>query len=142
MKTVLMTGGLGRKRLRIAAPAVGILAAVPMLTVGYASLIQTQYIEHTGAAGADHPLQPTTAWMQENALAALDVPAIAEHASVSIGTLHRQFGEHFATTPWALHSRMRVNSVRRLLEATMLWLDRVAEQSGFGFARAPFWRAG
>jgi transcriptional regulator GlxA family with amidase domain len=28
---------------------------------------QAQYIEHTGPADADHPLQPTIAWMEENA---------------------------------------------------------------------------
>jgi transcriptional regulator GlxA family with amidase domain len=132
LETILMTAGLGRKRLRIAAPAVGGLAAVGMVIVGCTSLTQARYIEHTGAAGADHPLRSTIAWMEENAVVALDRRAIAKHASVSIGTLHRQFREHFGTTPLALLARMRVDRARRLLETTTLELERVAEQSGFG----------
>jgi transcriptional regulator GlxA family with amidase domain len=93
---------------------------------------QAQYIEHVGPADANHPLQPTIAWMEENALAALDLQAIANHASVSVRTLNRQFREHFGTTPLGLLARMRVDRARRLLESTALTVDRVAEQSGFG----------
>jgi transcriptional regulator GlxA family with amidase domain len=93
---------------------------------------QAQYIEHAGPTDANHPLQPTIAWMQENALAALDLQAIANHASVSVRTLNRQFREHFGTTPLGLLTTMRVDRARRLLESTGLTVDRVAEQSGFG----------
>jgi transcriptional regulator GlxA family with amidase domain len=93
---------------------------------------QAQYIEHTGPAAANHPLQPTIAWMDENALDTLDLQAIANHASVSVRTLNRQFREHFGTTPLGLLTTMRVNRARRLLESTGLTVDRVAEQSGFG----------
>ena len=93
---------------------------------------QAQYIEHAGPADADHPLQPTIAWMEENALDALDLQAIANHASVSVRTLNRQFREHFGTTPLGLLTRLRVDRARRLLESTGLTVDRVAEQSGFG----------
>ena len=93
---------------------------------------QAQYIEHAGPADANHPLQPTIAWMDENAVAALDLRAIADHASVSVRTLNRQFREHFGTTPLGLLTTMRVNRARRLLESTGLTVDRVAEQSGFG----------
>src|SRR6195256_1789900 len=50
---------------------------------------QAQYIEHAGPADADHPLQPTITWMEENALDELDLRAIANHASVSVRTLNR-----------------------------------------------------
>jgi transcriptional regulator GlxA family with amidase domain len=93
---------------------------------------QAQYIEHVGPADANHPLHPTIAWMEENALAALDLQAIANHASVSVRTLNRQFREHFGTTPLGLLARTRVDRARRLLESTRLTVDRVAEQSGFG----------
>jgi transcriptional regulator GlxA family with amidase domain len=93
---------------------------------------QAQYIEHAGPAVANHPLQPTIAWMDENAVAALDLRAIADHASVSVRTLNRQFREHFGTTPLGLLTTMRVNRAQRLLESTGLTVDRVAEQSGFG----------
>jgi transcriptional regulator GlxA family with amidase domain len=93
---------------------------------------QAQYIEHAGPADADHPLQPTIVWMEENALAALDLQAIADRASVSVRTLNRQFREHFGATPLGLLTRMRVDRARRLLESTGLTVDRVAEQSGFG----------
>jgi transcriptional regulator GlxA family with amidase domain len=93
---------------------------------------QAQYIEHAGPYDAEHPLQPTIAWMEENAVAQLDLPAIANHASVSVRTLNRQFREHFGTTPLELLARMRVDRARQLLESTRLTVDRVAEQSGFG----------
>jgi len=93
---------------------------------------QAQYIEHAGPADSDHPLQPTIAWMEENALDALDLHAIAHHASISIRTLNRQFREHFGTTPLGLLARIRVDRARRLLESTGLTVDRIAEQSGFG----------
>ena len=70
--------------------------------------------------------------MEENAVAALDLQAIANHASISVRTLNRQFREHFGTTPLGLLARMRVDRARRLLESTELTVDRVAEQSGFG----------
>jgi transcriptional regulator GlxA family with amidase domain len=93
---------------------------------------QAQYIEHAAPADADHPLQPTITWMEENALDGLDLQAIANHASVSVRTLNRQFREHFGTTPLGSLARMRVDRARRLLESTGLTVDRVAEQSGFG----------
>jgi transcriptional regulator GlxA family with amidase domain len=93
---------------------------------------QAQYIEHAGPADAGHPLQPTITWMEENAVDALDLRAIANHAAVSVRTLNRQFREHFGTTPLGLLARMRIDRARRLLESTGLTMDRVAEQSGFG----------
>src|SRR6516164_3155040 len=79
---------------------------------------QAQYIEHVGPAEADHPLQPTIAWMEENAHAELDLQAIADHASVSVRTLNRQFRGHFGTTPLGLLATMRVDRAQRLLEST------------------------
>jgi transcriptional regulator GlxA family with amidase domain len=70
--------------------------------------------------------------MEENAVDALDLQAIANHASVSVRTLNRQFREHFGITPLGLLTRMRVDRARRLLETTGLTVDRVAEQCGFG----------
>jgi transcriptional regulator GlxA family with amidase domain len=93
---------------------------------------QAQYIEHAAPADSDHPLQPTIAWMEENAVDALNLQAIANHASVSVRTLNRQFREHFGTTPLGLLARMRIDRARGLLESTDLTVDRVAEQSGFG----------
>jgi transcriptional regulator GlxA family with amidase domain len=93
---------------------------------------QAQYIEHAGPADTDHPLQPTIDWMAENALDALDLQAIANHAAVSVRTLNCQFREHFGTTPVGLLTRIRVDRAQRLLETTGLTVDRVAEQSGFG----------
>jgi transcriptional regulator GlxA family with amidase domain len=34
---------------------------------------RAQFIEHAGPADANHALQPTIAWMEENVLAALDL---------------------------------------------------------------------
>jgi transcriptional regulator GlxA family with amidase domain len=93
---------------------------------------QAQYIEHAAPAVSGHPLQPTFAWMQANALEPLDLQAIAKHASVSVRTLNRQFREHLGTTPLELLAAMRVDRARQLLESTGLTVDRVAEQAGFG----------
>jgi transcriptional regulator GlxA family with amidase domain len=93
---------------------------------------QAQYIEHAAPADAEHPLQPTIAWMDEHALDTLDLQAIANHASVSVRTLNRQFREHFGVTPLGSLVRMRVDRARRLLESTGLNMDHIAEQSGFG----------
>src|ERR1700740_2705368 len=70
--------------------------------------------------------------MEHNPPTALDLQAIANHASVSVRTLNRQFREHFGTTPLGLLATMRVDRARRLLESTRLTVDRAAEQSGFG----------
>lgn len=93
---------------------------------------QAQYIEHATPVEADHPLHPTIVWMEENAVAPIGLQAIADHASVSVRTLNRQFRDHFGTTPLGLLTRMRVDRARRLLESTGLTMDRVAQQSGFG----------
>ncbi|WP_082952030.1 GlxA family transcriptional regulator [Mycobacterium kubicae] len=93
---------------------------------------QAQYIEHAAPAVAEHPLQPTLAWMEENAAKPLDLLTIADQAAVSVRTLNRQFREHFGATPLGMLTSMRVARARHLLEATVLPVDRVAEQSGFG----------
>jgi transcriptional regulator GlxA family with amidase domain len=93
---------------------------------------QAQYIENAGSADIAHPLQPTIDWMKDNALAALDLQAIASHASVSVRTLNRQFREHFGTTPLGLLTNIRVDRAQRLLETTTLPMEHIAQQSGFG----------
>lgn len=93
---------------------------------------QAQYIEHAVPAAADHPLQPTIAWMQDNAAEPLDLQTIADRAAVSVRTLNRRFQEHFGATPLGVLTNMRVARARQLLEVTDLPVDRVAEQSGFG----------
>ena len=93
---------------------------------------QAQYIENAGSADTKHPLQPTIDWMKDNAVAALDLQAIADHAAVSVRTLNRQFREHFGTTPLGLLTNIRVDRARRLLETTILPMEQIAEQSGFG----------
>lgn len=93
---------------------------------------QAQYIEHSAPAAIDDPLQPTVAWMEANAAEPLDLQAIAEQAAVSVRTLNRRFQEQFGTTPLGMLTNMRLARARRLLEETVLPVDRVAEQSGFG----------
>jgi transcriptional regulator GlxA family with amidase domain len=70
--------------------------------------------------------------VEENAVDALDLQAIANQASVSVRTLNRQFRERFGITPLGLLTTMRVDRARRLLETTGLTVDRVAQQCGFG----------
>ncbi|MGV9546034.1 GlxA family transcriptional regulator [Nocardia beijingensis] len=92
---------------------------------------QAQYIEHPDPADTSHSLQSTIEWMEQNAGAELDLGAIAEHASISVRSLNRQFRAHVGTTPLQLLLRMRVDRARRLLETTILPMDRIAEESGF-----------
>lgn len=93
---------------------------------------QAQHVEHVAPAPADHPLRPTVAWMQDSLAEALDLQTIANHAAVSVRTLNRQFRHHFGTTPLAMLTTMRIARARRLLETTVLPVDRVSEQCGFG----------
>jgi transcriptional regulator GlxA family with amidase domain len=93
---------------------------------------QAQYIENADHAGAEHPLQPTIDWMKDNAVANLDLQAIASHAAVSVRTLNRQFRDYLGTTPLGVLAGIRVDRARRLLETTTLPMDHIAERSGFG----------
>lgn len=71
-------------------------------------------------------------WIQENAADPLNLRTIAEHAAMNIRTLNRQFRQQFDATPLGMLTTMRIDRARRLLEVTVLPVDRVAEQSGFG----------
>ncbi|MGB8407829.1 MAG: helix-turn-helix domain-containing protein [Mycobacterium sp.] len=93
---------------------------------------QAQYIENADHTGAQHPLQSTVDWLNDNADTHLDLRAIASHAAVSVRTLNRQFRDYLGTTPLGVLAGIRVDRARRLLETTTLSMDHVAERSGFG----------
>ena len=92
---------------------------------------QAPFVESARPQDDSLPLQATVRWMEENALAPLDLDAIARNASMSVRSLNRHFRDQLGTTPLQLLLQMRIDRARRLLETTRLPMDRVAEQSGF-----------
>lgn len=61
---------------------------------------------------------------------------LAKHAHASVRNLTRLFREHTGTTVADYHQRLRVARARQLLEDPQRSMERVAELTGFGSARA------
>jgi transcriptional regulator GlxA family with amidase domain len=92
---------------------------------------QSQFSELLAAqARRDDPLSEVLAWAC-NHLAALDVPALARRAAVSVRTLHRLCASTQGTTPAKLIERLRADHARVLLGTTRLTLKEVAGRCGF-----------
>ena len=92
----------------------------------------------------EHGLEPTRAWATQRLREPLTVAAMARHAACSERTFARRFRAETGTTPLQWLLRQRVLHARRLLEATDLPVEHVADAAGFGTAaslRAHFRRA-
>jgi AraC family transcriptional regulator, transcriptional activator FtrA len=61
----------------------------------------------------------------------LDVPRLADVATVSVRTFSRRFREEAGTTPLQWLIAQRVAYARELLESTDLTVESVAHQCGF-----------
>jgi transcriptional regulator GlxA family with amidase domain len=81
-------------------------------------------------AGSD-PLGEAIAWARAH-LRDADVDRLAQHAGVSLRTLHRRCQEHAGTTPARLLDKLRVEYARTLLSTTSLPAKTLAAASGFG----------
>ncbi|HEX6238707.1 MAG TPA: helix-turn-helix domain-containing protein [Acidimicrobiales bacterium] len=84
----------------------------------------------------DDAIGRTMAWAVERLDQPLTVDDLARAAIMSSRTFARRFREASGTTPMQWLTRQRVLHAQRLLEATELPVERVAERSGFGTAAA------
>jgi transcriptional regulator GlxA family with amidase domain len=95
---------------------------------------QAQFIERAVPPTDDGSLEATRAY----ALARLDEPLtvaqLAHHASTSERTFNRRFRQETGTTPLRWLHAQRVDHARRLLEASDLPVEAVAQRCGFGSA--------
>ena len=105
---------------------------------------QAQFVEAPVPVAEEHGLEPTRAWATERLREPLTVAAMARHAACSERTFARRFRAETGTTPLQWLLGQRVLHARRLLEATDLPVEHVADAAGFGTAaslRAHFRRA-
>jgi len=105
---------------------------------------QAQFVEAPVPVAEEHGLEPTRAWATQRLREPLTVAAMARHAACSERTFARRFRAETGTTPLQWLLGQRVLHARRLLEATDLPVEHVADAAGFGTAaslRAHFRRA-
>jgi AraC family transcriptional regulator, transcriptional activator FtrA len=97
---------------------------------------QSQFIDRPVPAVAHHDAANRIAPLLDNIRSSLDrkwtVSEMAAHAAMSARTFLRRFTETVGEPPALWLQRERLREAKRLLEATALDLDRVAEHSGIG----------
>ncbi|MEJ7648416.1 MAG: helix-turn-helix domain-containing protein, partial [Nakamurella sp.] len=98
---------------------------------------QAQFIERVLPTGrAEATLEPTRQWALGRLEVGVDLPALAEHAGVSVRTFTRRFREETGETAGRWLTRARTDLARNLLEGSDLPVDRVAARAGFGTTAA------
>jgi transcriptional regulator GlxA family with amidase domain len=105
---------------------------------------QAQFVEAPLRPAGDRGLEATRAWAAHRLREPLTVAAMARHAACSERTFARRFRAETGTTPLQWLLGQRVLHARRLLEATDLPVEHVADEAGFGTAaslRSHFRRA-
>jgi transcriptional regulator GlxA family with amidase domain len=105
---------------------------------------QAQFVEAPLPPASDRGLQATRAWAAQRLRDPLTVAALGRNAACSERTFARRFRAETGTTPLQWLLGQRVLHARRLLEATDLPVEHVADEAGFGTAaslRSHFRRA-
>jgi transcriptional regulator GlxA family with amidase domain len=105
---------------------------------------QAQFVEAPLPPAGNRGLEATRAWAAHRLREPLTVAAMARHAACSERTFARRFRAETGTTPLQWLLGQRVLHARRLLEATDLPVEHVADEAGFGTAaslRSHFRRA-
>jgi len=105
---------------------------------------QAQFVEAPLPVVEARGLEATRAWAARRLREPLTVAAMARHAACSERTFARRFRAETGTTPLQWLLGQRVLHARRLLEATDLPVEDVADAAGFGTAaslRSHFRRA-
>lgn len=98
---------------------------------------QSQFSAQLAAQAAERPsLRDLQAWIVEHPDAALDVPALARRAGMSVRHFGRTFRAEIGVSPAGYVDRVRVETARRLLETTARSVDEVATAAGFGTPEA------
>lgn len=95
---------------------------------------QAQFIERAVPASDDGSLEATRAWALRQLDQQLTVTQLARHACCSERTFARRFRAETGTTPLRWLHAQRVDHARRLLEASDLPVEAVAQRCGFGSA--------
>ena len=95
---------------------------------------QRQYIDQPIPVHCSDGFAPQLDWILANLDKPHTVPRLARRASMSARTFARRFVEETGTTPMQWVTDQRVLYARRLLEASDLDIDRIADRSGFGNA--------
>jgi transcriptional regulator GlxA family with amidase domain len=93
---------------------------------------QAQFIERPVPAGTDGGLEGTRTWALERLAEPLTVARLARHAHTSERTFNRRFRAETGTTPLRWLLTQRIDHARRLLEASDLPVETVAQRCGFG----------
>jgi transcriptional regulator GlxA family with amidase domain len=105
---------------------------------------QAQFVDAPLPPADERGLAVTRAWALDRLREPLTVAAMAAHAGCSERTFARRFRAETGTTPLQWLLRQRVLHARRLLEATDLPVEHIADAAGFGTAtslRSHFRRA-
>jgi transcriptional regulator GlxA family with amidase domain len=95
---------------------------------------QSQFIERPLPPSGDASTAGARDWALRNLSAPVDLDQLAEHARMSVRTFTRRFREETGMSPGRWLTLQRIEHARRLLEATDLSVDQVADQAGFGTA--------
>jgi len=95
---------------------------------------QRQYIDQPIPVRCSEGFAPYLDWILTNLELPHTVATLAKRANMSARTFARRFVDETGRTPMQWVTDQRVLFARRLLEATDLDVDRVAERSGFGTA--------
>lgn len=95
---------------------------------------QSQYIASPVPECRSDSFAEVTAWMLEHLDQELTVDELARRALMSPRTFARRFKADLGTTPGAWLNRQRLLRAQHLLEESMLGLEAVAAESGFGTA--------
>ncbi|MCC5840939.1 MAG: substrate-binding domain-containing protein [Opitutales bacterium] len=83
----------------------------------------------------DEFVRKALAYIQDNLERNFQVEEMLDHLSVGRRTLERKFKEHLGHSPHHAITRARVEKAKRLLEATQLKMEDIAQRCGFSEAR-------
>jgi transcriptional regulator GlxA family with amidase domain len=95
---------------------------------------QAQFIQRAVPPTDDGSLESTRAYALQRLEEPLTVAQLARHACTSERTFNRRFRQETGTTPLRWLHAQRVDHARRLLEASDLPVETVAQRCGFGSA--------
>src|SRR6202166_5454479 len=96
---------------------------------------QSQFSAHLAAQiAAETRIQGVQHWILDNLTADLSIAALAKRAAMSVRNLTRVFLGETGVTPTDYVEAARLDAARRLLEDTVVPLQRVASRCGFGNA--------
>ena len=93
---------------------------------------QAQYIDRPVPEPHDTGTAPVRAWALERLDRPLSLTDLAARAGMSVRTLTRRFREEVGMSPGRWLTVQRVDLARRLLEASDLPVDQIAQRAGFG----------